>query len=718
MKFNKIILFILVLTFICSISAVSADNNTQSDIVDNINVTFPQKVYEKDNASINVELPQNASGKLKATVNDVEIYNEIITNKSVKIPIKIPKQAIPYIISNRISDHTAFRLNIYYNDIEVNMNHTLKMMKFKPDHDFGCGIDEILKDDISSHVILTFPSSSNSTIEVYIDGIFQEKLKTSTFTILNTSNFINLNLGNHTFEIRYSGDDYYLASNRTFNFTVVDMIITVPKNIVLDHDDCVYLKTLKNRDGYVSILVDNSLFYKGKLDSDGEFLKSLFDLTCGSHSIEVQYNSKGFFKSKKVDVNVSYVVSIFSQEKFTFGSDNYISVYAPTDLNKNLINATVNGEKVECIIDGSGSIDVDISKLKSGNYSFVFEYLGDSKYYSCVESLNFTVSYEILLDDFDEPYISLTLPVSSNGSLVSYVDGSHYKTIKLINGKAVINFENLIPQSHTLSAYYTGDDFEVNCLNTSFLSYPKVISPINIRKGEDKYISVVASGDVNATLIFYIDDIEYKIKLVNGKADFSLKKLEVDEYYIDIDYIGENNFNCSMYCYVNVKPAKMKITPSKLKVLYMDKFKFKVYINDKLIKNKFVKLKIGKNTYKVKTNKKGIASLKLSKNIIPKKYNIKIAYGGVKSFKKLNVKSMIKTCSFKKYSGKLIFKVTLQKHLKGKKILFNLNGKKYIVKTNSKGISKLTVKNNFKSHSKLTYKISYAKDIFKNHVVI
>ena len=96
-------------------------------------------------------------------------------------------------------------------------------------------------------------------------------------------------MGNHTVTIVYSGDEYYRKFNKTFNFTVVEMLINIPKNVVLEHDDCISGKIIKNTKGTVSIYVDNKKVFSDKLDSYGEFLHSLFsDVTCGEHLVEVK----------------------------------------------------------------------------------------------------------------------------------------------------------------------------------------------------------------------------------------------------------------------------------------------------------------------------------------------------------------------------------------------------------------------------------------------
>ena len=92
---SKIILVFILLLAICSItSAAASDNITESDqqIADDIKVSFNDTVYRQDLGSIDVEIPQNVTGNLRATINDVEFYNKNVTS-SVSVPITIPHSA-------------------------------------------------------------------------------------------------------------------------------------------------------------------------------------------------------------------------------------------------------------------------------------------------------------------------------------------------------------------------------------------------------------------------------------------------------------------------------------------------------------------------------------------------------------------------------------------------------------------------------------------------
>ena len=433
---SKLIFISIFLIAFCLIGSVYAEDNatdSNAETVDDINVSFSENVYKEDLGDIDVQMPENKSGNLRATINNVEIYNENVTG-SVKVPISIPKRAFPIYVVNKITDHTTYRLNLFFNGLEIKSNNTLNVMNYPQNFTCPGFTDEILKDDKVAHASLFFPESANGGAEIYIDGEFAEKIMTHTFTFMNVTNFITLPLGNHTLGVRYLGDDYYRPFYKNFTFEVVDMLISIPKNMVLDHDDCISARILNNADGIVTIYVDNQPVFKDKLDSRGEFLHSMFyDITCGSHVIEFKYVSKNFTKSKRVDVNVTYTADIWGWS-YQCGDENYLVITVPPDFDKNLIRIKINNRVItNFVIDDDGWIDIDLSTWGPGNYCATVDLLAGKKYYAMSLDYNFTIMPgELTIRNADVIY-------SQNGYVTVYIndDTAYERDVTLKIGKAV-----------------------------------------------------------------------------------------------------------------------------------------------------------------------------------------------------------------------------------------------------------------------------------------
>jgi hypothetical protein len=161
------------------------------------------------------------------------------------------------------------------------------------------------------------------------------------------------------------------------------------------------------------------------------------------------------------------------------------------------------------------------------------------------------------------------------------------------------------------------------------------------------------------------------------------------------------------------------------------KYTVKVYgVDGKLVgAGETVTVKLNKITYKVKTNSKGFASLKIPNTLTPKTYTLTASYAGQSIKNTIKVKQTLKTSKIKvikKSFGKCVFEATLKtsknKPLKDKIISFKFNGRTYNVKTNSKGIAKVTLSKKVTDKLKIGKKyglyVVYLKDVVKSTVTV
>ena len=703
--------------------SASGDAANETQIVDDIKVSFNDTVYKEDLGYIDVEIPENTSGNLKATINNVEFYNENIS-ESVKVPISIPKKAISLIVVNRNTDHLNYKIDLFFNNTLIPSNHTLKVMNVPSNFTTPGFTEEILKDDEMARASLFFPFSANGEVKIYIDGIFADNFTAHQYCFLNVTKFNTLPLGSHNLTVVYSGDKYYKKFNRTFNFTVVDMLIDIPSHIILEHDDCISARIINNTDGVVSVFVDGKKVFSDKLDKYGEFLYSTFPkITCGQHMIEVQYNASKFSKSKKVQVNVDYYVDIFDYGSFIYGEGGQVVIVVPTDFNKNLINITIDGAQIRDFeIDNSGWIEIDVSRLPAGNHTLNFDFKGDDKYYNWSASRNFTIEYEIYIQSSSyiglEKEVHLTLPPSAKGSLEVYVNDKFFKSAKLVKGYALIDLGNLEPDIYKIFARYAGDDFNLSNRTDYLEVEPDITCPNEIYVGEDKSVVVKTLKTSKGKVIFSINGQNFTVQIKNGQARLSLKNFKIGTYDVDAYYIGDNGYNVTLFAFFDVLNTKVKI--ANVNVVYTNNAKVKVYINDKLAKNTHVTFKVAGKTLKVKTDKKGIATLKVNK-LKPGQYRIQAFFKSASTSKKLTVKHILSlsTVKVKKSSKNVVLKAKLSGKLKNKVIKFKFNGKTLKVKTNKNGIAKAAFKtSNLKVGKKITYKATYLKDTVQKTVTV
>lgn len=227
---------------------------------------------------------------------------------------------------------------------------------------------------------------------------------------------------------------------------------------------------------------------------------------------------------------------------------------------------------------------------------------------------------------------------------------------------------------------------------------------------EDNYVL-----KANNISMYYKDGSNYKASLYNGNTpveNASLKiKMGNEIYTKKTDKNGlvqlpitlnSGNYLVSVF-YGNISINNtLKVSPviiaKDLTKHYASSTKFTAkFLNahGKALTNTFIKFKINGKTYKVKTNKKGLASLAI--NLKTGKYIIySIHPNGYTIANKVNVLSSISAKNLNKYyKSSLKFTAKFYKKngkvLAGKYIKFKCHGNTYKVKTNKKGVASLKI---------------------------
>jgi C1A family cysteine protease len=229
----------------------------------------------------------------------------------------------------------------------------------------------------------------------------------------------------------------------------------------------------------------------------------------------------------------------------------------------------------------------------------------------------------------------------------------------------------------------------------------------------------------NAAISAKFDNKKISGAKTNGKGILTIPikaKNSIGKHYLDLV-----NPNTGEKLRFTVKIVSRFVGNKNLNMYYYDGHKYQVRVKDDngnfVGKNKVVTIKIGKKSFKVKTNANGYATLKIPSKITPGKYTISAKYKGQTVKNKLTVKQVLKTTKtvkVKKSAKKLVLKATLKKGktaIKSKIVKFKVNGKTYKGKTSKYGIAKVTIKKaaikKLKAGKKYTIKVSYLSDTVK-----
>jgi len=430
---------------------------------------------------------------------------------------------------------------------------------------------------------------------------------------------------------------------------------------------------------------------------------------------------------------------ILEEDCFNYGWDNNVKVYAPTlDSERISFNIDNNSSYIFKYDTSDDSFTTDISKLSIGDHILYADYRGDNIHPTKIFNKTISVTPEIVCSDIYEygtGEIALRLPENATGNLTVRIGdttvyndnvGTLYANVKLINGIATVPVSNFTIGKYFVRAKYTDDDYTVAVRGGYFEVIPKIDMKNEITYGESLPITFEGNEDGSGTLILEYEGentAEIDINLVNGKAKVTLNDLPVGQAdLIKIIYRDAKNNAIRVDYNVTVKPI---FTAKDVTMYYNDGSIYSVKVtgkNGKIVSEKYVHIEINGKTHNVKTNAKGIATLKITN--LPCKYTITTSYKEFTKTNKLTVKQVLSltTVKVKKSAKKLVLTAKLAKKIKGKKITFKFNGKKLTAKTDKKGVAKVTVKKSvlkkLKVGKKITYQATYVKDTVKKTVKV
>ncbi len=572
-------------------------------------------------------------------------------------------------------------MNAFLNGEDLNINKTLQVMKLPPDYSYLHFQDEVLT--TNDHQIFVFPRSANGIVEIWLDGVLLNKTKAQPIIYFNK---LNLTLGNHSWKVLFYNDTYYNDLNATANFSAVDVRIRIPQTINITHDDCISVESIY-KGGTVKTYIDGMLINTSKVE-DKYFVLCLEQyLKKDSHEVKVIYENGKVKREKTQSISIVYDFDLLS-EYFIYGEDNIIEIILPDTLNNKLLTVEINGTKYAFkrpAYAGNNFIEINISKLQAGKYSMHISYPGDDRFEAKDEIINFTVNYNIISPDYveykDTSFVYLNLPEDAHGNLVVYMDDKLFGNVTLKNGYAKIRVDTLLPGFHSMKVGYSGDDYEVEEYETLIHAAGRMTVSYSFTAGQNKYVVYDMPESSGGYVVFTINGKEHKVNVKNGKAMYSLKNLKAGDYEICIDYYRNGELISGDYADIEVKKSKIKIISYKMS---SKSIKVKIKLNKPMKTTVYVKF-MGKK-YKIKTNSKGVGTFKKSLKIKKSKKSIKFSHLGSKLTKKLYKPNLKVTKSKKKMTLKTIV------NIKGIKVRFKAGKKTYTVKTNSRGIAKISMK--------------------------
>ena len=325
------------------------------------------------------------------------------------------------------------------------------------------------------------------------------------------------------------------------------------------------------------------------------------------------------------------------------------------------------------------------------------------------------------------------------------VDAESISLVKVISERPLLkSIDNINLENNTFIEnmgqikYYLYDDSSSNEINfnngikTGIVSNDLVFTALDkgIYGNIIKYFEVKLSDGNGKLLAGKLIHISYNNVLYdlitdsNGKARIPVGINNYGIYAILISFLGDSEYVASFStAKLTVNKQKASLTaPNKSYYVNANKYLTATFkdINGKPIKNKKITFIVNGKSYNAYTNSKGVAKVKVKANLA-KKYIVTVKYGGDNVYsplsrtlklnvKKIGTKLIVKNKSYRRLSKNKKLTATLKtksgKAIAKKKLTFIVNGKKYLAKTNKKGVATVKVKLSKRKTFKFTVKFA------------
>jgi len=517
-------------------TATSANNLFKIGKNSSQEVTITGELVEGDNVTINVTLNEDATGRVKLTLANYTLINELIDGKT--------SFYIPYINGGINTYKIKYEGDNKYNPIYI--TNTIKVL-------YKSNIKLNLKEDIvfDENIPLTYTLTPKSTgnISVFVDNIFKANI-----TVDEAFELENISVGDHNITVIYSGNEYYSTSKDSATFTVskANPLINITSSDLAGN--VIFEVVLNEKATGNVIIVLNNNSYSQNL-TGGKTNITIPDLVADTYNCVINYNGDSNYnpltrnyeftlKLKESNINV-YVNDIDYGDvldvhfNLTTDATGTISVY----LNNSFVKNSFIGE------------NINISDLAAGNYIVKLIYSGDEYYESSEDTTTFNVlkikptidlisvsstSENITFGDLVD--VSYHINDGVIGTVSVYVDSILSNTVNIGDS---ISLDGLNAGYHNIKLVYNGDANYTSCENN--LTFEVLKKKIDISAAVKIIDMVYGKTQISFTTSFdgvlNINASNKYFKSFNVSADnnyLNLSDIDADDYNIEYVFVPNN----------------------------------------------------------------------------------------------------------------------------------------------------------------------------------
>ena len=516
----------------------------------------PEVIVNDDESSVEVTLPEDATGYVLVDVNGTVFYAEVNGGK-VNVPV------------SGLKANTTYPVSVTYSGDDNYSSATKDGEITTPAEEIIEPKDPELKAAAQNNTVsVSVNKDATGSVVVDVDG-------TSYYAEIENGQAVidikGLEAGkDYVATVIYSGDENFTNASETVDISIPAEPVVELKNpnLKLDIKDTVITVSIDPKaTGDVIVTVGDISFV-----SDAGALAPIDVskyLSNGTYSVSVKYVGDDNFTDA---AQIGGSVTVPEKDQPAQNETEPVTPSMTVKVTNTTVDVTLPRDATGYVlvdVDGqgyyakvtNGKASIDIVGLDAGTYPVTVDYLGDEKYANATKTASVTVPKdEEPAQNETEPVtpqmtvkvtdttIEVTLPKDAAGNVLVDVDGKgYYAPVK--DGKASIDVIGLDEGNYLATVTYTGDDKYANATKSASVTVPKDEDPTpepadsnaKVDIGEDA-VNVELPKDATGYVLVDVDGKGYYAPVKDGKATVDLPELAAGNHTVTVTYTGDDKY--------------------------------------------------------------------------------------------------------------------------------------------------------------------------------
>ena len=143
----------------------------------------------------------------------------------------------------------------------------------------------------------------------------------------------------------------------------------------------------------------------------------------------------------------------------------------------------------------------------------------------------------------EDVHIVINTPADATGNLSVIIGGENY-TKNILGGMIIFSISGIYGGNHTVTAYYSGDENYMPCINTTFFTVNRC--PVNMTAiaediiyGQNATVEVILPSDATGIIEVNVSDMHYMENFTDGVVIAKFQGLDIGTYIANIAYTGD-----------------------------------------------------------------------------------------------------------------------------------------------------------------------------------